>query len=117
MRVNIDEAGREDETIPVDFTAGRTGNVADRRNFPAFNGQRSGVGRSTGPVRDSRILDQQIIRHTIVPPLLARLLLVRAAGRVTRLLKKASNLIIAGAHKAQMRSERARLGKSPGLIR
>jgi len=115
MRVDIDEAGREDETIPIDFTAGRARNVADSGDFSAFNGQRSRVGRSTGPVGDSRILDQQIIRHTIVPPLLPRLLLVRAAGRVTRLFKKASNLIIAAPREAQMRSEHARLGKSPGF--
>jgi hypothetical protein len=56
--VDIDEAGREDETIPIDFTAGRARGVANRGDFSAFNAERAGVCWSAGPVDDSRILDQ-----------------------------------------------------------
>jgi len=71
--MDIDEAGREDETVPIDFTAGRARGVANRGDLSAFNGERAGVCRSAGPVDDSRILDQQIVRHSMVPPSLRQI--------------------------------------------
>src|SRR6266851_7521539 len=48
----------------------RTRRVANRRDFSAFNGERAGVCGSAGPVNNSRVLDQQIVRHPMVPPYL-----------------------------------------------
>src|SRR5712692_9806559 len=46
----------------------RTRRVANRRDFSAFNGERAGVCGSAGPVNDSCVFDQQIVRHPMVPP-------------------------------------------------
>ncbi len=63
MGMRVDKAGADNQVRRVDHAGGGTVGVTDLDDAAAGRGDIAVVGRRSGAIHDSTVLDQQIVRH------------------------------------------------------
>src|SRR5690349_12831746 len=74
MRMQIDEAGRDDEAVGVDHLFGKAGSAAAKlRNLPVLDPHVAAIARDPGTIDDRAAFDLNVvISHEVFPPRVVR---------------------------------------------
>src|SRR5262249_55365484 len=83
VRVEVDDAGSDEEPLGVDRRLGRAANTADLRDPAVLDCDVSAIARKAGPVDDHPVPDDEVVRHGTLPapiePLSSTLASLRSA--------------------------------------